>query len=407
MSEDDISQGNQSQGGSTSLLTLILIKTLLEKVMMRSFHRGQSLVIVALLLVLLIGMLALSIDGGNWYWNRRNAQNAADAGALAGASEYCTTRNATQAVTRAQEYTITRNGADAANIVANSGVVTVTASITFTNFFAGVLGYSQGRVSATAAAGCFAPCGGSGVLPIAWSCQPPLGGVTDPYSDCAIEYGPSNTYLIMDSQSLNEDFICQDPITHLPASGLDCDLNNDLVNEVLAGGGRSWLDLDGDGGGGSQLDGWVSGGYLNDLIFPIWVPQQTGVSGHIFDVVYDERYHETMLVPVYNKFCSGDPDPYLNNCPGNWETGDTINRSSSSSAVYFRLVGFSSFYVDCVDSASHGPCPAYEQLKLANPSINPSIKFVEGHFVQGFNPNLIGGTCSGFNVGVYTLNLTR
>ncbi len=46
---------------------------------------GQSLVIVALGMVAFIAILALVIDGGNAYAAKRQAQNAADAGALAGA----------------------------------------------------------------------------------------------------------------------------------------------------------------------------------------------------------------------------------------------------------------------------------------------------------------------------------
>lgn len=45
---------------------------------------GQTLVLVALMLTALIGLVALAIDGNNAYAQRRRAQNAADAGAMAG-----------------------------------------------------------------------------------------------------------------------------------------------------------------------------------------------------------------------------------------------------------------------------------------------------------------------------------
>ena len=45
---------------------------------------GQTLVLVALMLTALIGLAALAIDGNHAYAERRRAQNAADAGALAG-----------------------------------------------------------------------------------------------------------------------------------------------------------------------------------------------------------------------------------------------------------------------------------------------------------------------------------
>lgn len=51
----------------------------------RRIERGQSLVIVAFALVSLLGMSGLAIDGGILFANRRHAQNAADAAAMAGA----------------------------------------------------------------------------------------------------------------------------------------------------------------------------------------------------------------------------------------------------------------------------------------------------------------------------------
>ena len=48
-------------------------------------ERGQALVIIALALVGLVGMVALVIDGGNVFLDRRGAQNAADSAALASA----------------------------------------------------------------------------------------------------------------------------------------------------------------------------------------------------------------------------------------------------------------------------------------------------------------------------------
>ena len=53
----------------------------------RNSEQGQSIVLLALLLVVLVGLAALAIDGGNAFVRRRNAQNAADAAAL-GATQY-------------------------------------------------------------------------------------------------------------------------------------------------------------------------------------------------------------------------------------------------------------------------------------------------------------------------------
>ena len=50
-----------------------------------SQRRGQALIVVALALAGLIGIVGLVVDGGNAFLDRRKAQNAADAAALAGA----------------------------------------------------------------------------------------------------------------------------------------------------------------------------------------------------------------------------------------------------------------------------------------------------------------------------------
>lgn len=55
------------------------------KTFLRQSQRGQSIVIIAVGMIGLLGMAALAIDGGILFADRRHAQNAADAAALAGA----------------------------------------------------------------------------------------------------------------------------------------------------------------------------------------------------------------------------------------------------------------------------------------------------------------------------------
>src|SRR5713101_3161068 len=50
-------------------------------------QRGQAIVIMALAMVAICGMLALAIDAGRLYFERRLMQDAVDAGALAGAQD--------------------------------------------------------------------------------------------------------------------------------------------------------------------------------------------------------------------------------------------------------------------------------------------------------------------------------
>ncbi|MBN1304939.1 MAG: hypothetical protein JXA13_10930, partial [Anaerolineales bacterium] len=46
-------------------------------------ERGQALILITFGIIALIGVTALAVDGGNAYTDRRQAQNAADAAALA------------------------------------------------------------------------------------------------------------------------------------------------------------------------------------------------------------------------------------------------------------------------------------------------------------------------------------
>jgi len=50
-------------------------------------QRGQAIVIIALTLLVLVSLVALAVDGGNAYAQRRNAQNAVDGAAVAGITE--------------------------------------------------------------------------------------------------------------------------------------------------------------------------------------------------------------------------------------------------------------------------------------------------------------------------------
>ncbi|MBN8633827.1 MAG: hypothetical protein J0M07_00785 [Anaerolineae bacterium] len=54
---------------------------------------GQAIVLMALAFVVLIGALGLAVDGGGLFFLQRDAQNAADAAAIAGAYARCTSIN--------------------------------------------------------------------------------------------------------------------------------------------------------------------------------------------------------------------------------------------------------------------------------------------------------------------------
>lgn len=69
-----------------------LMKTLKGKA------RGQAILIVALMMVVLLGFVGLAVDGGQLYLTQRRARNAADAAMLGATYELCKTGDPTDAI---------------------------------------------------------------------------------------------------------------------------------------------------------------------------------------------------------------------------------------------------------------------------------------------------------------------
>jgi len=127
-------------------------------------ERGQSLIIVALALLTIMALAALVVDGGNAYVQRRRVQNAADAGAVAGARELALGGTDEQIYARVEEYTCVRNGATSFEAVyipggepvgggavpSDASGIRVGAVITFPTFFADAIGIAELTVRAQA-----------------------------------------------------------------------------------------------------------------------------------------------------------------------------------------------------------------------------------------------------------------
>src|ERR1700758_4526191 len=60
-------------------------------------QRGQAIVMVGLIMVVLFGFLGLAMDGGRGYLDRRSLQASVDAASLAAAYNYMNTADPTQA----------------------------------------------------------------------------------------------------------------------------------------------------------------------------------------------------------------------------------------------------------------------------------------------------------------------
>jgi Flp pilus assembly protein TadG len=126
----------------------------------RSSRRGSVSVVVALTLPIVLGVAALGLDAGLLYLQRRQAQSAADAGALAGAyalsngSSFSTAQSAAISVGSQNGITITASQVtEPAQYVAGSAIA-VTVTSTKRRSFSAIWG--AGTMTATAIAMAFA-----------------------------------------------------------------------------------------------------------------------------------------------------------------------------------------------------------------------------------------------------------
>jgi hypothetical protein len=358
------------------------------------------MVLIALLMIAFIAMLAVILDGGYAWMQRRNSQTAADAGAMAGARELCLTGDTILATQAAVDYAINRNRALEADIVIIGGEVEVTARIPFATFFGSLLGRPTITSSAIAAANCFAPGSGEGILPIAWHC--PLDDIkTDPdtggkYCDFQTYDGIgdpdiSELYIIMNSRKVGEE---DDPFCLLEGP-VDCDIDGDGDEELLVGGNRSWLDLSGGGGGSSELVDWIENGFPDEINMHTWFAGQSGVANNIFFAI--ETGSEYIL-PVFDAVSVGEPiSPQLH-------AGDTVVTTSGTWTNYFHVISFSIFVPMCVHDTGGDSCDLYDLYRAAG-HLGPDDKTIEGYFVKG---SVVGlGGKGELDAGAFTLYLTR
>jgi len=354
------------------------------------------MVLVGLLLVILIGMLALVLDGGYAYLQRRGAQTAADAGALAGARQLCRTGDTTLAIQAALDYAITRNRALEADVAIVDGEVQVTTRIPFPTFFGRVFGRASITASAIAAANCFPPGRATGVLPVAWNC-PPDETYIDSNGDgnCNMQF--YEPYIIMNSRKVGD----EDTYCISDGGTVNCDLDGDGYDELLAGGNRSWLDLSGsgsdNGNGSSELVYWIKSGFPGTVSIHTWYAGQPGVSNNVFMSV-NSIIGAEVLLPVYNAIVSGSPPlPYHGGL-------DTVVWSNGASTTYYHVISFSIFVPTCVHAKGSDSCPLYDQLR-SDGVLDPDDKTIEGYFKYGTQEGL--GGRGELYAGAYTLYLTR
>lgn len=417
-------------------------------------ERGQILPMVVIGLVVMISMVGLIIDGGAILLNRRNAQNAADAGAMAGARILCnqTVFNESAVQAAVTQYVTTENHASVydweittANLNNTPGLkrgeVVVTAEITQQSFFTGIFGQDAYIAKATAAAGCF-PYKPQVVLPIAWSCRAPAAGsvsedcdyvrldwqevktIAAPYltlplpagkkptaaqaegiSDAMFAAHSTSIYIIVDSEKVcGEDIIC--------------DFNtSDTIDryQLSSGGQRGWLNLDGSSGGASTIREWIISGLKTNLKSHTWLSGKGGNMNSVYSA-FLERRDQIVWVPIFNVMCDGLPsnEPQCLNAahsataPGlPLEPGDTeVIITGSPATPMYHVVSIVPFMITCVHSQPGDVCPGFSLAQSINPGLKNNTNAVEGYFVS---QDSLGEDVDpyGADMGVYTVSLTR
>jgi len=272
------------------------------------------LVIVALGLVALVGIVALAVDGGHVYAERRKMQNAADAGALAGARMLCFDEGATnsQIEVEARRYAVTLNSADNALVGTDRSELTVSVAVTETasTFFAGALGIPTADVVASATAKCDRAVAAGNIWPLAVRVE-------------AYEAVPCDEefYAFVSKKDDEEDptIDCEEcECTELlPPYG--------TVYHV-GGGDRGWLRLfdppdpypDPCGNhncGAEEQRCWLDNGHPGPVSVGDCLPGKPGVVSSAESTVNGEAGNIYNLV-LFDRLCtSGDPET-LGTCPG-------------------------------------------------------------------------------------------
>lgn len=428
--------------------------------------KGQSLVLVTILAFVFLALLAIVLDGAYGYFQRRLAQNAADAGALAGADALCSSGiwfGEGGAKEVAETYATEENMADWAlatspasdsdwNVNFNSNrTVTVETSITFNTFFGRILGTDEITALADATAGCYAPGITEGVLPVAWSCRKPIVEAYPPpeddpehtwsSNDCKFIYGDDDfpysgqIYIIMDGYKfpadLDESAACQDPPFDPDCTDfnvcsdvkndyeLDCDIDDDHINDIMTGGERSWLDLDGGSADATELTKWINGSEVPSIQIHIWIVGSSGnkanaykcTNGALGNVCPESLVGKDVILPVFNHYCDmklADSNTLEGtSCYQNWSIDEgqfDPHLGETTSGVYFHVATFAVFHITCVSDSPSQHCPVKDEAILKDFAENNTFS-IEGYFVSGYTPNSNGGPNSNPWVGAYTVYL--
>jgi hypothetical protein len=334
------------------------------------------LVLVALTAMVLLGMAALALDGGNLYLQRRQMQTAADAAALAAARGRCLNEDNWQDVGNA--YCLA-NGADntdpnPCNVVAGSSARSAQATATkrVQTWFAGLLGSEYGTIDVSARAE--ASCGNVGaaknLLPLAVSI--PLEG-----------FEPGDGYELFDKESKEYTDLC-------------CTADRPSQCDDMSGA-FGWVDWDSQKWKDEYPDRDVESCNLKDSINDLGCAPLIQIGDLLFAEpgVSNAAQKETarwcnqhVTVPVYV-----ERDPPI--C-----SGGTGNPGANTN---YRVIGFAEFLLTsiCTSKNEDDRCGNRGQGWCGESKFR-----IEGEFIGWLDPDSIGDP-SAPDIGVYMVHLAE
>jgi len=361
-----------------------------------TLEKGQVIPLVVVMLFAILGMTALILDGGSVLSNRRTAQAAADAGALAGAKRVCYGNLDGKVVAETYAY---NNGATSANATVVGTEVTVNAVVENGSFFAKIFGVETLEASAEATAGCYGGVSDKAVLPMAVECRArALGQEEIPFPeeyDCQMQtlswdlleplLNGEVSFVVIDGVEFYLDGTSivdsagKPPGLIYTLGGNDKVLTYDLsAGEVKTwGGDRGWVYLIDQVGNEIKPKNIEEGlDYFNP---PAWLKGKSGVTNSLYDDM-KKFVGEVVLVPLY----------------------DSYNPNGNEN---YHIVTFQPFYITCIAKNKKPECPGRE-LAADLGLFDEKDSVIEGFFLSDYlSPDSSQG-CD-INLGNCTISLSN
>lgn len=406
----------------------------------REVEAGQILPIVAIGMFAIIGLAAILLDGGVLMANRRSAQAAADAGALAGARLSCLEASGSSIEAEALYYAVDLNKADpstTASYDSSTGLVTVVAEMEQDSWFARIFGEDTLSAGASASAGCYYPSIASRVLPLAFYYEsPPIeADAANCNTDGSCALVNWDFYELMNALSATTpENLPLDDIYIVASTTKVCEksVTGTIVCSEMrtnaSGGNRTWIDLNVLNDSPKNVKKIIAEGVDHSLYTPAWINGEPGTSSAIYSgpifqdlepIAGYEGYPARLLtVPLFDQYCpSGGtcqavPDPVYDNIHYY-----LVNANQPA----YRFVGFAPFVITCVTKndkcefgncipAKTGPndtnkaiCPGY---LASDPATNPDKSAIEGYFVDGLPAGMVAWGTEGVDAGLYIISLS-